>query len=409
MGKFLNTDYRDTIETIADFGKDILKNNQYYQYNDKRGIVVSNYYNQNLKNTSLDPGSLLDQDDIGPDSPHRFNYIDGLILYGFPKVELDMDNGDFGLEASPIRGECHILPNVITPYEGDFFEVPYIYDGPWLFKVTKVGRDTLENGANVFKLEFVLDRVSNEEIKDLIVDRFVYVDIQDGTNSKAIVENIKFQFAKKLDDLCSYLKEYYSDLFFNRYVQTFVCEFALDTKFYDPFLIEFMIRNEVLQNHNDDYISVDHKIILPRTFAIDYNRSLYRAFEQQSISLLENSMKSWRPELIQELASIFSTRYEDYVKTVYIAGNAQLPLGIHTVSVLTNDLLDHIFENRLYEKDEPKNYLNVIVRYFNNSDIVESDIEDFENIDYETDSIEVFYILPLLIFTLETYIKKLLN
>lgn len=407
MGKFINTEYRDTVQTISDLGKSLIKN-QYYQYNDKRGIVITNYYNINTKNTSLDPGSLLDQDDLGPDSPHRFNYIEGLIMYGFPRIELDMDNGEFGLESSPIRGECYILPNVITPCEGDFFEVPLIYDGPWLWKVMKVGRDTLENGANVFKVEFVLNRTTNEEITDLIVDRFVYMDIQDGTNTKAVVENTKYQFAKKLDDICSTLKSYYSDLFFSRYVQTFVYEYVYDAKIYDPYLIEFMIRNGIMENHTDDYISVSHQMKLPRTFSIEYDHSIFRAIELSSKEKLNEFHNNWRMEKISQMASIFATRFEDYYRTIYVANDESTPVGYTLNTVLPADLMDYILMEDGILLDERKKYYNIIFKHFNHKDLTEEDIESIKQIEYGLGS-DIFYLIPILIYCLENYIKKLLN
>lgn len=405
MGKFINTEYRDTVQSISDFGKSLLKN-QYYRFNDKQGVVITNYWNINKDATSLDPGSLLEQDDLGDDSPIRFNYIEGLIGYGFPRIELDMDNGDFGLESSPIHGEFYVLPNTIVPCEGDFFEVPFIYDGPWLFKVMKVGRDTLENGSNVFKLEFVLDRTTNEEIKKNTVEHFVHLNIQDGTNTKAIVENTKYQMAKKLDDACSTLKGYYSDLFFNRYVQTFVVEHVYETKLYDPFLIEFMIRNNIMQNGNSSYISVSHQAAVPRTFAIDYDDSVYGALEEKSIKKISYARNFWTTREISEMSSIFHSRFERYVRAEYVRHGSEC-VCIEG-SVLDQDLIYCIEQKYFFENDDKNKYLNIIIKYFYDEKIVDEDLNCLDLIDYEQ-GLKIFYLIPILIFCMESYIKKLLR
>ena len=49
-----------------------------------------------------------------------------MFIYGAEKIQLSLENGDFGLESGEIAGESIILPNTITPYTGDYFEIPHI-------------------------------------------------------------------------------------------------------------------------------------------------------------------------------------------------------------------------------------------------------------------------------------------
>ena len=85
-------------------------------------------------------------------------------IYQFNKAEFTYDNDEFGLGASTYEGESYILPNTVVPCDGDFFEVDHIEDSTWLFKVTDCERDTLENGSNVWKIKWVLDRTSHIDI-----------------------------------------------------------------------------------------------------------------------------------------------------------------------------------------------------------------------------------------------------
>lgn len=409
MGKYINTSYADSIQSISGMSNDLL-DHPYYLFNDKRGIIVTkNYYNINKERSTLDEGAQIHQSELGPECPFRYNRVKGLILYGFPKIELGMDIGDFGLESSEITGECYIMPNTIIPIENDYFEIPQLKDNVWLFKVTKVEPDTLPNGFNTYKISFVLDRTDNDQtIMDLVVKEFTCVDIQDGTEIRAVVEDDKLEKARKLDDICTALKTYYIDLFFNRYVQTFVVENIFENYNYDPFLIEFIIRNEIVSCGADRYVSVIHQLPINTTFGIDYNRSVYRAIEDCDKQRLFGSKRSYVLQQINCLASIFNERYETYYQTTYIPQSDQALNTLFAGTVMDDEFVSRIDECRYFEGDDKDRYLNIIIKYFNHKEINDDDLGAIEDIDYDEGKY-VFYRIPILIFCIESYIKKLLK
>ena len=219
-GKFINTQYKDTIDSITNMSKDLL-NNPFYKFNDKKA-TRTRYWNINKKKSTLDPGSKLAMAEIGDESPFRYNMIDDVFLYGIPRMEINFEYGDFGLEAERISGECYMMPNVVEPMAGDFFQIEYMFDGPWIFKVISVDRDTFETGATVWKLEYKLSKYSDELIMKNVVEEFIAIDVQQGTNVKSVVQKKKYFEAVELDDLASTLKKYYLDLFFSEPVQTLI-------------------------------------------------------------------------------------------------------------------------------------------------------------------------------------------
>lgn len=414
MGKFISTEYKDSIQSIQGMTQDLL-HNQYYRYNDKKGIVITNYYNINKEATSLDPGSGLAYSEIGKDSPIWYNYIEGFIMYSSsPRIELDIDNGDYGLEANKITGEYTILPNsCVVPCEGDHFEIPEISSGKYLFKVTKVSKDTLENGDNAFKIECVMDQITNEDIKCRIADRFICVDVQDGTNRSVILENTKYKFIKMVDNVCGNLRRYYIDLFFNRYVQAFVVPYhtIMMGYIYDPYLIEFMKRNDVLSSNSTEYVSVSHQLGLSPTFSLDYNRSIFMGIEKREKVNLKSYINTWRLEVIRNIGSIFNTRYEPYFEAKqytheYTPSECNTtPIGVGTI--LPASYIDDICHNTKRYDDASSVIHNIIVKYFNDESIIEGDLKDIDYID-NVDSIELFYMMPILIYCLESYVKSLL-
>ena len=93
MGKILQTTYKDTVEDITSFYNNLVSN-PFYLFTDKRPTIVT-YYNINKTYSSLDPGSKLQMDNIGEESPIRYNRIFDFLLYGFSRIETNSDNGEF--------------------------------------------------------------------------------------------------------------------------------------------------------------------------------------------------------------------------------------------------------------------------------------------------------------------------
>jgi hypothetical protein len=407
MGKFINTQYKQTVDSISSFSTDLLNNNL-YKFNDKKPTKVR-YWNINKDMSTLDQGSKLAMDEIGDQSPLRFNQIDDLFMFGLPRIELNLENGDYGLEAEEISGECFIMPNIIEPIPGDFFQIDYIPEG-YLFKVTGVDRDTIVTGSTVWKIAYKLDRVSDTEIKKNVVKEFIALDVQQGTNYKCIVEKKEYLKAVELDELGSRLKKYYIDLFFKDSVQTFIYKYLNESNMYDPFLIEFMIRNGILINSSSKYTHVEHQTPLSNTFAIDYDRTFYKAFEDRSIKELSSSVYVSQAKFIDSMITVFHSMFDAYFELDYkpVVGIAPGPFNARDyIEVFPQDLVYAISDNtEIFE--EGKLYQNIFIKYFNGKDIDKKDLENINNIKYDNAK-EIFYMLPLIIFVLEYYTKKLLS
>lgn len=406
MGKIIETNYHETVGKITSFATDLV-NNTFYFLNDKKPSIVT-YYNINKEKSSLDPGSKLSYDNIGEDSPIRFNKINDFIIYGFDRIELNTENDEFGLEAEKISGDCYVLPNTIIPTEGDYFEVEHIKDSTWLFIVTDVQQDTLNNGSNVYKLQYKLEYVDHNRLQEQIVDDFKMIEKREGTNVIKVVETNKYEKAKKIDQVAVMLKAYFNNLFYNNKVQTFIYEDLTEFRIYDPYMIEFLIRNKILDNGTDSYVYVCHQIDVVPTFTLDYDRTFFRAFELCSKEKLAVNERSIKLEDIIAYGTTFAGRFENYYKAKYIK-----PLAGYSGTCLTDELYYGILDNNLIENEknlerESPIWVNIIIKYFNGGNITDDEIKSVENIHFD-DSMRAFYIIPLLIFCLENAIEKLLN
>ena len=113
-----------------------------------------------------------------------------------------------------------VLPNTWTPYSGDYFT--YKHAGKnWLYKVTSVSFDTIDNGNNIWKFEASCDNYGIEQIEKQVVENYNMIINNVGTSFNAIIKEENYNAIDKLDGILTSLKDYYIALFYNDRLQTF--------------------------------------------------------------------------------------------------------------------------------------------------------------------------------------------
>ena len=309
-GKFINTQQKTTVNSLVDGFKQKL-NNPYYKFIDKNKTIVT-YYNLNKMKSTLDESLKTEYSRLGNTSPLRFNKINGMFLYGLERITTNLDMGDFGLESSDIEGEAYILPNTIEPIPNDYFIIDYI-KGRLLFKVISVTMDTLENDNNFWKIDYKLDRLDDVDIEKLVVEEFEMLVDNVGTQYKTVIRKDDYDFISNVETVLDKLKNYYNELFYNDRVQTYTFTHK-GKNFYDPFMIEFFIRHNILQRGNEDYIFITHQTHLHKTFHIMYDNTMFRWFENPELGIDKCDTPRYQAQAvyIDEIMSIFDCRPEEY-------------------------------------------------------------------------------------------------
>lgn len=399
-GKFLNMNMKVTIESLETGVKNKIKNNAFYAYLDKKHTIVT-FYNPNIELSTLDDSTKQIYEAVGPQSGLRFNKINDVMLFNIDKILLNVDMGDWGPESDPIEGEAILPPNTFEPYQEGFFTINHI-DKKLFFRVIGVTPDTIDNGANFYKINYRFDGI-DLNIDRQIVQEFTMISGNIGTDYKSVITNNDYYYIDALQETVSTLRDYYISLFFKNRVQTYIFSHH-DTFFYDPYMVEFIIRNGILDKGNgaSNYIFIDHQVFLHQTFRIDYDKSIFRYLETQNSNFDYSSPYA---VLIEDPSSLLTTRMEDYYMIDY-----KLKLGVvaEPIDIIDNDLLECITKNRVMDTDSQKEYYNIIGAYFNKKDISKEMIDTIENIEYAS-SIEVFYTIPMLIYILEKNIIDLLK
>lgn len=408
MGKFTNTRLGKTINTLEEAQVKLIKDNRFYTFTNLGPTTVT-FYNINKEQTSLDYATENINSQINNVSGLRFDKINDALLYGVPKMDADLDIGDFGTESSPITGDASIPPNTFHPYPESYFTIEYFETKKKLFfRVTGVNIDTLPNGANFYKITYVLDNF-DLDIDAQVVREFNLIYDNIGSDTKCVVESSQYKILSHLEDIADDLRGFYKDMFFKQNIQTFVYRYGeWGAYFYDAFCIEFMIRTQVLYNGIDKYTYVSHACTLPPSFNIDYKQSFFNKLESCDPTI---NMKTQYAVLVTDPMSLLSTRLEGYYMPTYRdlnTGRSIFGVVAEPVDTIDNEMINMIKnKQRILDPANPKAYYNIIYNYFYdefNPKLADC-IYDINFVECK----ELYYSIPMLIFIIEKYISTIMQ
>lgn len=410
----INTSHSVMTQSVIDLQSDLLKN-PFYLFNDKKALPVE-YYNISKERTTLDNALKIAYDSRDEQSPIRYNLVHDFYVYGIDRVAISLEHGDFGVESSEVSGDGIVLPGTITPYPGDFFVVKMI-KRPYVFKVNSVSMDTFDNGANYWRIEYSVFSKTNEEFNDQVVGEFNFISGNVGTEYAPVLASRKFDMCKHLDDTAVNLKRTFKSLYYNNKVQTYtfvylyhVCRTNMNSDFfYDPYLIEFCIRNKVLENSGDKFDFLDHKTYLRPEFNIKYNRSIWKILETREKDELPACKYSSAASYIDDPGTIFASRYEDYFELTYNDPDPVAEAFAPAINVIDPQVIGHILDDQLFTSDSKYAKYNVLIKYFNYHDSIETqDIIPLERIIETENNMENYFLIPMTIFVIEFYIKNMM-
>lgn len=401
-GKFLNTTHNNNLNRMV-FGLQKVIDNPYYKWLSQTPTTVT-YYNKSVEASTLDEGSKLQYSETGDDSPFRYNKINDMYLYGIERIQVQLENDEFGLTNGSVEGEALVLPGTITPYAGDFFRIDYLKEKSILFKVLNVSFDTLENGSNFYKLQYKLDSQDARNIENDIKDTYNMLINNVGTKFNPIIRSEKYDLIKELETVLINLKRYYKALFYSDRVQTFVFKYN-EKYFYDPVVIEFLSNNGLMEG-DDEYIYVDHKLPVPPTFALMYDKTIFHMFEKKDFKNIRRYKYNAVGRYIDAKTSIFASRPEDYFCIDYRSDILDKQL-LGNIACFSEDFINYAESGTLFLKDDPRAIYNSIIKFINGNSIMQDDLDVLEYMDYSNNE-TIFYAIPCIIYCIESFIKGLL-
>lgn len=400
-GRFSNIQYNDTVNSVLGAMKNVL-NNPYYMYSDKSPTPVT-YYHLDKEKSVLDEGSELAYNDTGDNSPFYYHKIKNMMIYGVDTpISISMTNDDYGLQSEAITGAGIVLPDTIIPNPNDFFIIDYT-DHELIFKINNVTPDTLENGKNIYQFEYRSSTTTQATLDKQVSGEYELIITNIGTQLNPILKSDSVILLKELDDICTRLKLYFANIFYSSRVQTFVFNY-LNDYFYDPYVIEFILHNNIMDNMGDDYIYITHQTPMSKMFPFDYKKTFFYCLEQNDIANLYKYKTKAIGKLITSPVTIFSSRLENYYELEY-----NIPKGVQynlELPCFRDEFFPHIKNNKLFV--ERFMYYNLIIKYMNGENISLADLKFLDDMDYE-DNIYLYHALPCIIFCIEKIIESMMS
>lgn len=412
--------------------------NPYTFFTDQSMTTVT-FYNINKQFTTLDERLENTYNTIGDASGLRFDKINGVVLYGMGKIELNIDVGEFGTEADPIEGEAVLPPNTFIPYQESFFTIDHLMTKKTLwFRVVKVNIDTLPNGNNYYKIEYKLETIG-DNIMPQVIREYMYnadavglgatgssggIDDATGMNPNVVVDSTLYNLSNQYAELVGMLQKFYYEMFFQESTQTFVFKYGMyGTFFYDPYLINFAIRNKLLNYNGYRYINVQQPAVEPLYMNMDYEHTIFRKFEDTKAKLCFTKAYGI---LVQDPMSLLSQRIEPYYQVTvrdddgyYMGGPYLEPLDYFDTDLMNlipgmNPLEGNKDPNKcecdcmkiINNLDKENAYYKLIHTYLNGGIITPEMIESIRYICFNPCK-ELYYTIPILIYIVRYTLSNL--
>jgi hypothetical protein len=418
-----NSGFKDMINQIKD-NTDKLKKSPAQRLQDKSHIY-STFYNVNMDHSTVHQGTEDIQDDIGPDSPMRYDKIENCLMFGLNDWDPTSDDVDY--KGISIENEnVSVIPaDTFKPYEGSFFSLE-IQDHSILYKIFKVERTLLEN-IPMYKIEYEpavhSDEPEYNEIEDQIINEYQLLTDNIGTEAKSIVLNSELT---QLEDIKK-LTESINSILFDKFYDTRSKSYILDEGselFYSPFVIEFLKTTNTLYHPKyGNKVMLSHELLKDNNFEYYFQNSIYVDVMKQEYPELndyrfsminipdtsyEFSFTSLSQYIDRNLYSIdknkvvldnfdkikeLQTTDEEYEGFVIIINDYELTMDSFEEIWKTLEIND--IQDKLTKVDEFLDY------YINNGE-PDFDLLDTKDI-FETDTIDYYMKLPLVLFICRYY------
>lgn len=389
---FINNTKNEIIENALN-GYANRMNNNFYLY--QNNYVIGTYFNinDNLSSSSKSTGLI---ENFTGTSPLKYDKYINMPIAGISDIDVEIEPDDFGEEGSEISGEIFLFPNTIIPTPGDKFTLNHIPH--LLFKVISSTTIKLDNGKNMWKLSYKLSKtdINKTNLDDLVVNVYHVLIENIGSDMKVAISDDTFKIVSILDDILSYIKNMYMANFYSKRVDTLILEY--EHKFiYDPYLIEFIIRNDLLNDSNIKTIFYHH-LETSLSFNSEFNNTIFSAILKNDISRFKTN--NFNLSKISDEMSIFLTRNEDYFE---VRKGDSSNFFFSKFSYFSTDIELEI--KNINTKDP---LIKIINSCINNRHISNNELIILENLEISNTKY-YFYIIPLLIFSIDKYIKKLLS
>ena len=404
----------DIVKNSSQLLDDILSSNfnQFIQGLGKPVLV--RYWNLNDTMSTANSGTDTVDQNLGTNSPNRYNVIENLPLYGAIRDWIPEITQDDGLLDMELNCEAIILPDTIKPSTYDYFE--YIFgknrDRSVVFKINNMSLSTIKNNG-YYKIECEMVDIDNqngykERLNKQTVKAFETNLETIGTNDKCIIESKHLDFIKRIKAVMKDILNQYIDLFYSEKYNSLVYQGLFQGEYlaYDPWVTNFIIQNNIFTKgltRPTVLVNLD-----PGTnFRQKYNQTFFHAIEIKSLKYLKEL--KYVPETFSRLNTNPFTYYGEEVAfkiDIYEDTPTKYSSNVYMQLLFKNNIIKN-------EKTPVLNELeSLLVDYFNldnMANVINDDTLDTFNQFIMTYDEYWFRFTPILIYVLDAIVQDVNN
>lgn len=404
----------DIVKNSSQLLDDILSSN-FNQFLQGLGQpILVRYWNLNDTMSTANSGTDTIDQNLGNDSPNKYNVIENLPLYGAIRDMIPEISQDDGLLDIELNCEAIILPDTIRPSTYDYFEYVFGENGgrSIIFRVNNLSLSTIKNNS-YYKIECDMVDIDHqnrysERINKQVVKTFETNLETIGTNDKCIIESKHLGFIKRIKEVIKDILNQYIDLFYSEKYNSIVYQGLFQGEYlaYDPWVTNFIIQNNIFAKGSTRptiLINLDPG----NDFRQKYNQTFFHAVEIRSLKYLKEL--KYTPETFSKLNTNPFTYYGEE-----IAFKLDIYEDIPT-RYSSNVYMQILFLNNI-NRNEKTPVLNelemLLVDYFNldnMSNVMTEDMLTTFNHFIMTYDEYWFRFTPILIYILDAIIQDINN
>ena len=230
MGTVYNVESNQFIENAIQLQTE-RKTGQYSKYLNAIQYFCE-YFSINKAHSRTDIGTGATYNEIGPDSPIRYNRINNFPLYIkgelIPNITYEDGLADTDIELSDIA----FPPNTIIPKPGDFIRVQFPHSPVLLFIVNEYKNVTIQSN-NFYQATAALRLIDKDcyKIDKQVIEKYNCIFDNIGTQDNCIIRDDLFEKSEIIKKSIEELSGFYHDMYYDKTIGTFVYNDLLDVSY----------------------------------------------------------------------------------------------------------------------------------------------------------------------------------
>jgi hypothetical protein len=367
--------------------------------------VLINYYQINTNQSPVDKGLGTIDQDVGKNSPLRFNKIIGLPVSMTSQQEINTDGStvqgvlDISQNGEIIIHQCTIAPNV-----GDRFMIQHI-NTIVVFVVTGLDYNGFSPDQS-YKLSYTLEATDSDyynQLENQVIETYK-VKLEDfGTDVNPIIKASDYDHIRNLELVRNDMIEMYIANYYNRRHDTILYAENLNSYkwyMYDECMREFIKRHSLLNVPNSPIVLVLEEKLDDTRFNWFYSKSVWHWLERDAPLKYANYFRYRKFQASSYVDSTFWTWMQDDCQAIWpVDEDCRKGCG----QIFSNDMINKMECQKLPETPIEKVIINFTTGRLTGPKCI--DLNIFEELMDNYTPLEMFFYVPMVLYIIQKVIK----